>query len=60
MELQELPEIPELPQLVESAAVSSSGMDLLGLRSPAETVAYSLLDAITTVTPNVRYLSVRA
>lgn len=60
MEFQELSEMPGTPELVITTAVPSSGMDLLGLRSPAESVAYSMLNGITTVTPNVRYLSIRA
>ena len=60
MELQELPTVPVMPELVVTEGVPTSGIDLLGLRAPAEAVANSLLDGITTVTPTVRYLGVRA
>lgn len=60
MELQDLLDRPGKPELVVTSAIPSSGMDLLGLRSPAESVSYSMLDGITTVTPNVRYLTIRA
>lgn len=60
MELHDLLDVPGIPKLVTTAAIPSSGMDLLGLRSPAESVSYSMLDGITTVTPNVRYLTIRA
>lgn len=60
MEFKELSDRPGVPELVKTEAIPSSGMDLLGLRSPAESIAYSMLNGITTVTPNVRYLSIRA
>jgi hypothetical protein len=60
VELEELSGLPGAPELVITEAVPTSGLDLLGLRVPAETVANSLLDGITTVTPTVRYLGVRA
>lgn len=36
------------------------GLDLLGLRSPVQFIGGKLLDGVTTVTPSVRYLTIRA
>ena len=43
MEFKELSDRPGVPELVKTEAIPSSGMDLLGLRSPAESIAYSML-----------------
>lgn len=60
MKIEELPTSPAKPELVRSAAKDTRGLDLLGLRSPAEGVAVRLLDGVTTVTPTVRYFSLRS
>ena len=49
-----------LPTWVESTAVFTTGIDLLGLRQSVQLIGGQLLDGITTVTPYVRYLSLRA
>jgi hypothetical protein len=51
---------PGIAELVESEAKEVSGLDLLGLRAPAEAVANRLMNGVTTVTPAIRYFSVRA
>src|SRR5271157_119993 len=50
---------PGMPELVVSEAVDVSGLDLLGLRAPAENVANWLMNGVTTVTPAIRYFSLR-
>ena len=50
----------EDPQLVVSEAKENRGLDLLGLRAPAEAIANRLLNGVTTVTPAIRYLSLRS
>lgn len=50
----------EAPQWVDSGAVITGGIDLLGLRLPVQAIGATLLDGITTVTPQVRYLAFRA
>lgn len=42
------------------APAPTRGLDLLGLRLPVQTIGNSLLDGITTVTPTIRYLSLRS
>ena len=37
-----------------------NGLDLLGLRLTAQTIGNSLLSGVTTISPTVRYLSIRA
>lgn len=60
MKLDELPTSPAKPRLLRSGAKDVRGLDLLGLRTPAEGVAVRLLDGVTTVTPTVRYLGLRS
>jgi hypothetical protein len=60
MQIQELPDSPTTVQPVESAAKQVQGLDLLGLRAPAEAVALTLMDGVTTITPLIRYFAVRA
>ena len=48
----------EAPEWVDSGAVLTDGLDLLGLRLPVQTIGGSLLDGVTTVTPSVRYIYV--
>ena len=45
------------PTWVETGKFSD-GLDLLGLRQPVQAIGGKLLDGITSVTPNIRYLSV--
>ncbi len=48
------------PQWVNSGALITGGLDLLGLRLPVQFIGGTLLDGVTTVTPSVRYLAFRA
>jgi len=50
---------PGMPELLVSEATDVSGLDLLGLRAPAEAVANWLMNGVTTVTPAIRYFSLR-
>jgi len=60
LRLDDLPLQPAKPELVVTAANDIHGLDLLGLRAPAEAVANRFIDGITTITPVVRYFSLRA
>ena len=51
---------PGMPELVVSEGKDVSGLDLLGLRAPAEAVANRLMNGVTTVTPTIRYISFRS
>ncbi|MFZ5480463.1 MAG: hypothetical protein ACOZNI_27120 [Myxococcota bacterium] len=55
-----IPDTPELPAWVDNGAKSIRGLDLLGLRAPAQALSNHLIDGATTVTPAVRYLAMRA
>lgn len=48
------------PTWVDSGAVITGGLDLLGLRLPVQFIGGTLLDGVTTITPSVRYLTFRA
>jgi hypothetical protein len=48
------------PLWIESGAKQIKGLDLLGLRLPVQVIGNSLLTGVTTITPSVRYLSLRA
>lgn len=48
------------PAWVESGARPKDGLDLLGLRQPAQVISTVLLNGVTTVTPSIRYLSFRS
>ena len=50
---------PGAPSWVNFAPDSRRGLDLLGLRLPVQTIGLSLLNAVTTIAPKVRYLSFR-
>ena len=50
---------PSTPSWVDFAPNSVRGLDLLGLRLPVQAIGLSLLDAVTTISPRVRYLSFR-
>ncbi len=50
---------PTHPFWLDPVEPKSRGLDLLGLRRPAQTIGSSLLDGITTATPAVRNLSLR-
>jgi hypothetical protein len=60
MKLEDLAQTPSEPELVVANAREGRGQDFLGLRSPAENVSNRLLNGVTTVTPLIRYLSLRA
>jgi len=45
------------PEWVDSGALPNRGIDLTGLRLPAQSIGNDLLDGITTITPSVRYVS---
>ncbi|MCB9765567.1 MAG: hypothetical protein H6739_37680 [Alphaproteobacteria bacterium] len=52
---------PPLPEWIAGRdAPSSGGQDFLGLRTAAQRIGYHLLDGVTSVTPQVRYLSLRS
>jgi len=48
------------PEWIDSGAEIKNGLDLLGLRLPVQFIGGSLLDGITSVTPSIRYLALRA
>ena len=48
------------PQWVESQGKPINGLDLTGLRLPVDAISTYQLIGITTVTPRVRFLSIRA
>ena len=50
---------PGAPGWVDFAPRSQRGLDLLGLRLPVQAIGLSLLNAVTTIAPKVRYLSFR-
>src|SRR5688572_1032994 len=60
MKREDLPNVPSKPELLLTEAKDVRGLDLLGLRAPAEGVANYLIDGVTTVTPNVRYFALRS
>lgn len=55
----ELPTRIPVPEWVDSPE-KTNGLDLLGLRLPVQNIGNALLDGVTTVTPAIRYLSLRA
>lgn len=55
-----LPDSLPAPAWVESGSRPKDGLDLLGLRQPAQVISATLLNGVTTVTPSVRYLSFRS
>lgn len=55
-----IPDERPSPAWVESRATEIRGLDLLGLRAPAQNLSLGLLDGITTVTPRIRYIALRA
>ena len=50
---------PGAPSWVDFAPNSVRGVDLLGLRLPVQAIGLSLLNAVTTIAPKVRYMSFR-
>lgn len=50
----------EPPEWIDSGAEITGGLDLTGLRVPVQNFGTTLLDGITTVTPQVRYLAFRS
>jgi hypothetical protein len=55
-----IPKIIEAPEWVDSGSELTGGLDLLGLRIPVQTIGGALLDGVTTVSPSVRYIGLRA
>jgi len=55
-----LPKKPGIPEWVTSEASLVNGLDLLGLRIPVERIGQGLLGAVTTISPTIRYISLRA
>jgi hypothetical protein len=55
-----IPDAVPAPAWVDSGAEPIRGLDLLGLRLPAQVLGNALLTGVTTITPTVRYLSVHA
>ncbi len=49
-----------IPDWVDCQAKPIHGLDLLGLRLPAQTIGVSLLSGVTTISPTIRYLSIRS
>jgi len=49
-----------LPDWIENQAQEIKGMDLLGLRLPVQNISEYLLTGVTTISPRVRYLSLRS
>ncbi len=54
-----MPDIPGPPEWVPTRERPAGGRDFLGLRTAAERIGYALMDGVTTVTPHVRYLTLR-
>lgn len=50
----------EAPEWVDNGSELTGGLDLLGLRIPVQTIGGALLDGVTTVSPSVRYIGLRA
>lgn len=50
----------EAPEWIESGSQLTDGLDLLGLRLPVQTIGGTLLNGVTTVTPSIRYIAIRA
>lgn len=48
------------PEWVDTGKVTDRGLDLLGLRNPVQNIVNEYLSGITTITPAVRYLSIRS
>ena len=49
-----------IPEWVESSATDAGGLDLLGLRNVAQSISNYCLNGITTISPQIRYLSIRS
>lgn len=60
MLLADLESSPPSPQQVITPWADSRGQDLLGLRAPAERIAVSLMNGVTTISPLIRYLGFRS
>jgi hypothetical protein len=56
----DFPLSPPSPSWIDFAPDSVRGLDLLGLRLPAQTIGYALFNGVTTISPKVRYLCFRA
>lgn len=53
------PMTPPPPAWVDERDGPAGGRDFLGLRTATERIGYALMDGVTTVTPHVRYLTLR-
>ncbi|HDP34357.1 MAG TPA: hypothetical protein ENN29_04515 [Candidatus Hydrogenedentes bacterium] len=51
---------PPPPSWVEKEAQEITGLDLLGLRVPVNSIGTTLMDGVTTISPMIRYISLRA
>lgn len=51
---------PPPPSWIEKEAQDITGLDLLGLRAPVNAIGNILIDGVTTISPMVRYVSLRA
>jgi len=60
MKVADLLTSPSPPEWVLSSSKPTGGLDLMGLRVPVQTIEHELLSGITTITPRIRYLSLRA
>lgn len=49
-----------IPEWVDIQAKATNGYDILGLRQPAQNIGYFLFNGVTTISPRVRILSIRA
>ena len=58
--MEKLATLPPPPQWVTSDATPVQGLDLLGLRVPVERIGLTLLAAVTTISPTLRYIGLRA
>lgn len=48
------------PKWVESGNPTERGLDLTGLRNPVQKIVDTFLNGVTTITPMLRYISIRA
>src|SRR5579859_4060878 len=58
--MEKLATLPPPPEWVTSDAKPVQGLDLLGLRVPVERLGLTLLAAVTTISPTLRYIGLRA
>lgn len=51
---------PPAPSWVETDSKDLGGLDLLGLRTPVNTIGNVLINGVTTISPIIRYIGLRA